>query len=202
MIQPDNLHIRPVQPSDKSAVLAFCQHTWDDEADYIADVWDLWFSDPSGHILVADLSGQPIGMTRLVQFSAAEGWWEGLRVDRAYRCQGIGSQLTAAALEVGRSLGFTTLRTCVSTTNTFMHPFVHQQGFRPLGNYAVYYTEASDNAPIALQQLGSQDCDRIWDASNRFAPQKCDRLFVVRGAKWQTLTPIILIKHKEHLEIE
>ncbi|MGG6242745.1 N-acetyltransferase family protein [Nodosilinea sp. AN01ver1] len=182
-------HIRPAQPSDKAPILTFCQHTWDDEADYIPDVWDVWFADPTGHILVADRNGQPVGMTRLVQLSDTEGWWEALRVDRAFRRQGIGHQLTQAALSLAQSLGLTTLRTCVSVTNASMHPFMKHQGFSPLGDYAVYSATASEGAPTALRLLGVDDCDRAWAAIDSFVAEERDLLFVARGAKWQTLTP-------------
>jgi len=180
-------HIRLAQPIDKAPILAFCQHTWDDEADYIPDVWDVWFADPTGHILVADINGQPVGMTRLVQLSATEGWWEGLRVDRAFRRQGIGHQLTQAALALGHSLGLSTLRTCVSVTNAQMHPFMQHQGFSPLGDYAICSAPASKSPSTVLRLLGVEDCDRAWAAINRFVAEERGLLFVIRGAKWQTL---------------
>ncbi|MEP0899624.1 GNAT family N-acetyltransferase [Nodosilinea sp. FACHB-13] len=192
MTQLNNLHIRPALPTDKPTILNFCQHTWNNETDYIASVWDLWSADLSGHILVADFNGQPIGMTRLVQLSTTEGWWEALRVDRAYRRQGIGTKLINAALDLSHSLGLTTVRACVSVANTSMHPLMNQQGFKPLGNHAVYSAEATDSAPTALKQLRPQDCERVWATINRFALEEGDRLFVVRGAKWQSLTPEIL----------
>lgn len=182
-------HIRLAQPSDKEQILAFCQHTWDDEADYIADVWDVWFADSTGHILVADHHGQPVGMTRLVQLSDTEGWWEGLRVDRAFRRQGIAHQLTQSTLSLAQSLGLTTLRTCVSVTNAPMHPFMQHQGFSPMGDYAICSAAASEGAPTALRRLGGDDCDRAWAAINSFVAEERDRLFVARGAKWQSLTP-------------
>lgn len=188
-------HIRLAQPSDKEQILAVCQHTWDDEADYIPAVWDVWFADSTGHILVADRNGQPVGMTRLVQLSDTEGWWEALRVDRAFRRQGIGHQLTQAALALGHSLGLSTLRTCVSVTNAQMHPFMQHQGFSPLDNYAVCRAAASEGAPTALRRLGEADCDRAWAAINRFIAEERDLLFVARGAKWQTLTPNNLGQH-------
>ncbi|MBD2112553.1 MULTISPECIES: GNAT family N-acetyltransferase [Cyanophyceae] len=182
-------HIRPAQPSDKAPILDFCQHTWDDETDYIPDVWDVWFAAPTGHILVADRDGQPVGMTRLVQLSDTEGWWEALRVDRTFRRQSIGHQLTQAALSLAQSLGLTTLRTCVSVTNASMHPFMQHQGFSPLGDYAVYSATASEGVPTALRLLGVDDCDRAWAAINCFIAEEWDLLLVARGAKWQTLTP-------------
>lgn len=182
-------HIRPAQPSDKAPILDFCQHTWDDEADYIPDVWDVWFADPTGYILVADINGQPVGMTRLVQLSDTEGWWEALRVDRAFRRQGIGHQLTQATLSLSQSLGLSILRTCVSVTNAPMHPFMQHQGFSPLGDYAICSAPASKSPSTVLRLLGVEDCDRAWAAINRFVAEERDLLFVARGAKWQTLTP-------------
>ncbi len=191
------IRIRPAQPSDKTAILAFCQHTWETESDYIPAVWDQWFADPSGHILVATLDGQPVGMSRVVQLSESEGWWEGLRVDRSYRRQGVGHQLTNAALEKSRSLGLNTLGTCVNVTNTPMHPFVLHRGFIPQGDYAIYSHKAIASVPTALQLLSAEDSDRIWAALTYFAPEEGDRLFVVSGAKWQTLTPTILLQRLE-----
>lgn len=192
IIPPDSLHIRPAQTSDKAQILTFCQHTWDDEVDYIPTVWDVWFADPTGYILVADRDGQPVGMTRLVQLSDIEGWWEALRVDRDFRRQGIGHQLTQSTLSLAQSLGLTTLRTCVSLTNVPMHPFMQRWGFSPLDDYAVHRAAASEGTPTALQLLGEADCDRVWAAIHRFAPTPHQRLFVIRGAKWQSLTPVYL----------
>ncbi|MBE9111298.1 GNAT family N-acetyltransferase [Nodosilinea sp. LEGE 07298] len=189
IIPLDSRHIRPAQTSDKAPILAFCQHTWDDEADYIPDVWDVWFADPTGHILVADRDGQPVGMTRLVQLSATEGWWEALRVDRDFRRQGIGHQLTQSTLSLSQSLGLTALRTCVSLTNASMHPFMQHWGFSPLDDFAVHRAAASNGAPTALRLLGEDDCDRAWAAINSFVAEERDRLFVARGAKWQSITP-------------
>lgn len=191
MIPLEKIYIRPAELGDKPAILALCQHTWDNERDYIPDVLDLWFADSSGHILVADCNGQVIGMTRLVQLSGTEGWWEGLRVDRAYRRQGIARKLTDAALELGLSLGLSILRTCVSVTNAPMHPFIQRRGFQAQGDFAVYSIEAIDSPPTTLQMLEPQDCDRIWATISPFMPNERDRLFVVRGAKWQALTPEI-----------
>lgn len=188
-------HIRSVQPSDKAPILAFCQHTWDDEADYIADVWDVWFADPTGYILVADRHGQPVGMTRLVQLSDSEGWWEALRVDRDFRRQGIGHQLTQSTLSLAQSLGLTNLRTCVSLTNASMHPFMQHWGFSPLDDYAVHRAAASEGTPTALRLLGEDDCDRAWAEILHWAPSPDQRLFVVRGAKWRTLDPAILAQY-------
>jgi GNAT superfamily N-acetyltransferase len=162
MLPSAHPHIRLVQPSDRGQILNFCQHTWEDEADYIPDVWDLWVNDPLGHILVAVLDNQPVGMTRLVQLSPTEGWWEGLRVDRDYRQQGIGSLLCQAAIDTAQSLGLSTLRTCVSVKNTLMHAFMQNRGFIPQGDYAVYQADAVVDAPSTLQALGSADLDTVW----------------------------------------
>jgi GNAT superfamily N-acetyltransferase len=185
---PDNLQICRAHPDDKAVILGFCQHTWEDEADYIPDVLDLWINDPLGHILVAVLNNQPVGMTRLVQLSPTEGWWEGLRVDRNYRQQGIGSLLCQAAIDTAQSLGLATLRTCVSVKNTLMQTFVQHRGFIPQGDYAVYQADAIADAPSSLQAFSFADLNTIWATISHLTLDNSRLLFVPKGAKWQALT--------------
>src|SRR5213082_2789620 len=58
------LEIRPAQPEDREAVLAFCQHTWE-WGDYIAFVWDEWLHDKQGVLFVATFDNQPVGIAHL-----------------------------------------------------------------------------------------------------------------------------------------
>lgn len=180
------INIRPFQATDRGTILSFCQHTWEHEEDYIPDVLEKWIANPHGHILVADLHERAVGMTRLVQLSPAEGWWEGLRVDRNYRQQGIASLLYQAAIEKAKSLSLATLRTCVSVNNTLMHTFVQHLGFNPKCDYAVYQADAITHETSALQALSSSNLDTIL-ATIPDLTLDDNRLFVPKGAKWQSL---------------
>ena len=194
MADLNNVRIRPVCPHDKAAILAFCQHSFEDEADYIPYVWDIWVAEPAGHILVAELEGCPIGMTRLVEFSKTEGWWEGLRVDRDYRKRGIGHSLFKAVIEKAKVLGLNTLRTCVGDKNNLMQSFVRHRGWVPQGDYAVYKANAINEPPTSLRLLQPKDFDPVWTALPQLNMTVHQPLFVPQGAKWQSLNKSTLAR--------
>lgn len=184
----NSVRIRAAKPSDKVAIVQICQHTWDNEDDYIPAVWDKWIADPCGHMLIADLNGHPVGMTRLVQLSPTEGWWEGLRVDCSSRFQGIGSRLAEATLKQAQLMRLATLRTCIHQSNTLMHSFVQRRGYNAIGDYGLYRATSLPQQPSVLQCLNLNDLNLIWSTLDQFDSRSLSRLFVCQGAKWQSLT--------------
>lgn len=182
----ENVIVRPAQPSDKPAVLSFCQHTWSDREDYIASVWDQWMADSTGQILVATLEDQPVAITRVVQLSEQEGWWEALRVDPQYRGQGLVRYLDPAIDRYFQAKGITTVRCCVASWNHAMPDTIKRRGYQPVACY-VEYSASAIAAPIEqLSQVQMSDFAAVWQLiqqSDGTAP-----LFVCRGAKWQTVT--------------
>src|SRR5689334_19752757 len=92
-----HIEIRPAREEDRAAVLAFCAQTWD-WGDYIEYVWDEWLRDAQGALLVATSDGTPVGITHMRILTSQEVWLEGMRVDPAYRNQGIAKALNGASL--------------------------------------------------------------------------------------------------------
>src|SRR5580765_381984 len=90
------LEVRPAQPGDRDAVLAFCAHTWSD-GDYIEYVWDDWLADDRGVLLV--------------------GLLDGMRVDPQYRREGFGRILTSRTLVAARERGASVARLITSSDN-------------------------------------------------------------------------------------
>lgn len=184
--------IRPVMPEDRSAIIEFCKHTWDHEADYIKDILDRWMQDPSGQILVADSEGQAVGMTRIAKLSETEGWWEGLRVARPYRGQGIAHSLANATLEQAKTLGLSTVRTCVNVYNVRMNSLIQRWGYTPLNQHTVYRADATSSIASTLTHLRGDRLESVWSAVQRLNPVPSNALFVRRGATWQALTKHVL----------
>ncbi|MBD1909388.1 MULTISPECIES: GNAT family N-acetyltransferase [unclassified Leptolyngbya] len=189
----NNLIVRAAQPEDKTAVLDFCQHTWADTEDYIAEVWDVWMGDPSGQILVAEFEGRAIAMTRMVQLSDQEGWWEGLRVDPQYRGRGVVRCLDPAIAHYFQSRNISTIRCCVGAWNHAMPPIIKRRGYELVGRYLIHSAEAISVETVnlkatstkPLKQLTVDDCEQAWQLIQQ---GKESPLFICRGAKWQTLT--------------
>lgn len=178
--------VRTAQPEDKSAVLSFCQHTWAHTQDYIAQVWDRWMADASGQILVAALNDRPIAITRVVQLSEREGWWEALRVDPQYRGRGLVRCLDPAIDQYFRARGISTIRCCVASWNSTVPDLIKRRGYHPVACYLEHSAPAVAASANPLRRLSASDGETAWQLLQ--PTQNPPPLFVCRGAKWQALT--------------
>lgn len=129
--------VRQARAEDREAVLAFCAHTWD-WGDYIEHVWDEWLQNPDGALLVAVAEGQPVGLLHIQMLSETEAWQEGMRVDPAYRRQGIARLMDQAASAEERRRGATVVRLLIESTNHASLSMAEQGQSRQLGAFAPY----------------------------------------------------------------
>ncbi|WP_088892346.1 GNAT family N-acetyltransferase [Leptolyngbya ohadii] len=186
MPQAHSIIVRPARSDDRTTVLNFCQHTWESQEDYIAQVWDRWMADSTGQILVAEVNGQPAAMTRVVQLSKHEGWWEALRVDPQYRGQGLVRQLDPAIDHYFQTREISTVRCCVARWNPGIPAMIGRRGYAPIANYQQHSALAVDAPLKQLTQLSESEVDTVWQFIGERQP--APPLFVSRGAKWQRLT--------------
>lgn len=133
---PD-LEVRPARPEDRESVLAFCQQTWE-WGDYLEFVWDEWLNNPQGKLFVAIKAGRPVGVTNIRMLNATEAWFEGMRVDPAFRQHGIASALFNAQLAEARQRGATTIRLITESTNTAAIHLLERSAMNRVGAYALY----------------------------------------------------------------
>jgi ribosomal protein S18 acetylase RimI-like enzyme len=140
------IEIRQARMEDRAAVLAFCEHTWE-WGDYIEHVWDEWLSNPAGQLLVALSDGQPVGLVHVVMLNATDAWQEGMRVDSAYRQQGIARRLSMEASAEAMRRGATTVRLLTASTNVASIHMVEQSHFRQVGIFVPYNATTLTEAP-------------------------------------------------------
>jgi GNAT superfamily N-acetyltransferase len=138
--------VRQARAEDREAVLAFCAHTWE-WGDYIENVWERWLSDPSGSLLVALVGKRPVGILHLQMLNATEAWQEGMRVDPAFRRQGIAHHLSLEAGAEAMRRGATTIRLLTDSTNTASIHMVEQAHWRQIGAYSIYTAEPLTSIP-------------------------------------------------------
>lgn len=132
------IRTRPARPDDRDTVLAFCARTWE-FGDYIDRVWDRWLTDPRSDLIVAvDAADRPVGLAHARLVAPAEGWLEGLRVDPERRRRGIGAHLGEAAAAAAEARGARAVRFATLTTNTPVHHFAPQIGFRRLTGFGIW----------------------------------------------------------------
>jgi GNAT superfamily N-acetyltransferase len=168
--------IRPARPEDRNAVLAFCAHTWE-WGDYIEYVWDEWLHDPQGQMFVATVDGQAVGVAHFRMLSATEAWLEGMRIDPAYRQQGLATAINNTMLAEAMKRGATVARLITESTNTAAiratgHSFMRQVGaFVPFRAMPVTTAPKSEYGMERPQLATTADIDEIVDylnASNIF----------------------------------
>jgi GNAT superfamily N-acetyltransferase len=148
-----DLEVRLAREEDREAVLAFCRQTWD-WGDYIADVWETWLHDPNSAFFVAVQDGRPVGIANLRMLNAQEAWMEGMRVDPAYRKQGVASELSCAQVAEARRRGASIVRTLTNATNSSAIRLIERARFRRVGAFAPYQATAPEATSKRTQGLG------------------------------------------------
>ena len=188
----EGLQIRVAKAEDKKAILAFCENTWEDSSDYIHIVWDQWFSQSHGVIFVALFNSIPVGMARIVLLSDHETWWEGFRVDPAYRGRGIGSLLEAKRAEFVLEKNIKISRSLVSSKNTIRNQMMLKRRRKKVACYCDYDSiSLNDNSEkiTNLIQCKSEDFDLVLNVINN--SDYCLEnyyLYDSNGLKYQKLT--------------
>jgi len=167
---PD-FEIRPARPEDREAVLAFCQQTWE-WGDYLEYVWDEWLNNPQGKLFVATKDGQSVAVANMRMLNKTEAWFEGMRVDPAFRQHGIASVLFDAQLVEAKHRGATTARLITESTNTAAIRLLERSFMHRIGAYTIYravMTTTPSKRSYALETpvlATSSDLDDIIDYLN------------------------------------
>lgn len=174
------VEIRQARPEDREAVLAFCEHTWE-WGDYIERVWERWLSEPTGHLLVALSEGKPVGMVHLQMVDETDAWQEGMRVDPAYRQQGIAWKLSLAANAEAMRRGATTTRLLTESTNTASIHLVERAFFRRVGVFAPYTATPVTNVPRSNAMLDELVLARPEDLPEIIAYLDVSNVFPTTG---------------------
>lgn len=129
MASAPDLELRPVRPSDRSAILEMVSDVWDGH-DYIPAVFDGWVSDPASRFEAAELDGQIVGLQRMRPLGPTVRWYEGLRVASSHRRLGVARTMLNAAIEEARRTGATQIR--LATGNPDAVKLFEAAGFAPL----------------------------------------------------------------------
>src|SRR5689334_10764767 len=123
----DPFTVRPARDEDRAAVLAFCAQTWD-WGDYLDWVWDDWMADPRGLFAVGTVGRRVVSVDKLTFLSPTEAFFEGLRVDPAYRGHGYAEQFEAHMLGEAARQGARVVRFLTAVDNFAVHKIAGRHG--------------------------------------------------------------------------
>ncbi|MGD1702817.1 N-acetyltransferase family protein [Dapis sp. BLCC M229] len=186
------VQVRLARAEDREPVLAFCQHTWENQSDYIHLVWDKWFAEPEGRLFVAVVNDLPVGIARVFMVSDSEAWWEGLRVDRAYRGQGIARILNSQREQFLRENNVKISRCIVRSEDKVMIGMMGRRNRSIIGHYIPHrstpISTVESPSGLVFTQLNNSDFNSAWELVNScefYGENNC--FYIGPGAKWQEL---------------
>src|SRR5512140_1990946 len=190
------LSFRPVQLEDRDRIIAFTFNTWgDNEDDYIKDVFDDWLADPRGEFTAAVLEDQVVGIAKLTAMGDDEWWFEGLRIDPAYRRRGIATEFNRYHVALAKRLGGKVIRYMTGGGNVGSQAIGARAGFDHIITYAAYLADASHE--FSLPTLLTAD---DWSALARWNDSPLMRYqHGVYRAAWSAKT---LTKAEVHRALE
>jgi GNAT superfamily N-acetyltransferase len=148
-----NLLIRQAKESDRTAVLAFTQDTFQ-WGDYIYRVFDRWLADTSGKLLVAELDGKVVGLSFVKLTKEGEVWLQGGRVEKSLRRTGIGGAMIGECLRIAKEeMHADIARVITDKTNLPPQRLLAKLGF----NLATEFTELEKKVEVAGNQNSLRD---------------------------------------------
>lgn len=193
-IDGSNFELRRVRSEDKLRVIEFTRHTWgEDHEDYIQETFDKWLHDPRGQFTAVEIDGQPVAIGRLVRIHENEYWLEGLRVDVAYRRQGIGEVMHKYHVDLARRKGAEVLRYATGADNVVSQKFGERTGFEHISDYHRCSVERS-SAFERPNLLTSDDLSTLLPWLDSRLMRDTRGLYAANW-KWMSLSPSRLQMH-------
>ena len=183
------IQFRLMRADDRHAVTTLCAQMWDGH-DYIPQVFDDWLAHPRGQFtaVIDDDRDALIGIGKLTSITERDWWIEGLRIDPAYRGQGMGRRLHAYHVDLWQQISPPTssLRLLTDHDNHIIQRFSEQAGFRLLGEVVPYRAEAI-HAPHSFRKSDTVDFSLV-ERSHYY--QTHQHLYQTQTLwRWAELTP-------------
>jgi RimJ/RimL family protein N-acetyltransferase len=196
------LKFRFAKKSDKEDVLKFCVNTFD-WGDYIDQVWDLWFSDLNGALIVAEneirhTKGSVIAVSHVSLCPNRKNiWLEGIRVNPDYRRRSIATELLSKMLSYGKLQGAKEASAIVGVNNLPSQLMMENNGFNVISKWNYYSTDkAQEFERDNVRTAAFSDIKKVWDYLKQSQIYKSSGKRYVNSWRWysfdsQTLSSII-----------
>lgn len=147
---PRHVEYRPATHDDYDAVVDFTEQTWSDleveVSDYLPDVYHDWIEGEDRRTIVADAGEEIAGIAQVVMLSSWEGWAQGMRVNPAFRGDGIGRGINDHLFEWARDQGATVVRNMVFSWNQAGLGQSRALGYEPVTEFRWLHPEPDASA--------------------------------------------------------
>jgi GNAT superfamily N-acetyltransferase len=169
--------VRQARAEDADAVAAFASATWSDRevTDYVPDVFPEWVATdgPDQRTVVLDTGGDIAGVCQGVMLTDEEAWAQGIRVNPAFRGEGVGTRLTEAVFDWARGRGATVCRNLVFSWNAAGLGQSRAVGFAPATEFRFAHPAPDPDAESDAERSGELTVEenpaavwRYWQGSD------------------------------------
>jgi GNAT superfamily N-acetyltransferase len=139
--------IRPARQDDVAVIADWTRDTFE-WGDYIADVLPDWIGEPNSAVLVAEVDGTAVGVSRCLMMSPVEAWAQGGRVHPDHRRRGIGHSIMLALLDWAHAQGARVVRGMVEDWNEIATRQLLRLDYRQTGRWVRAGRGVGENSPV------------------------------------------------------
>jgi ribosomal protein S18 acetylase RimI-like enzyme len=194
------LKIRRATKSDKEEVLRFCVNTFE-WGDYIDQVWDSWYSDQAGLLLVAEEEKYSLHNKKQSSVIAVSHvslcpnknhvWLEGIRVDPNYRHRSVATQLINKMIAYGQEKGAREASAMVTSNNFASQLMMERNGFTVISKWCYYTIDKTpkrvDKVKARSKVAALKDTEMICDYLKQSEIYKSSGQRYVNSWRWYSL---------------
>jgi ribosomal protein S18 acetylase RimI-like enzyme len=158
------MKVRAAKKEDRQEILAFCRGTFS-WGDYIDRVWDVWFSDRRGRLLVGEQEGRRIAVAHVALCPGGRSaWLEGVRVHPGFRRAKVATALLEEMLAYAGRRGARQASAIVAEDNIASQRMLEKSGFTVISRWT-YYSTGRKLGPLksAARLAGPADLPEAWD---------------------------------------
>ncbi|HZD81755.1 MAG TPA: GNAT family N-acetyltransferase [Nitrososphaeraceae archaeon] len=195
------MKIRRATKSDKEEVLRFCVDTFE-WGDYIHQVWDFWYEDQDGLLLVAEeeeeYSLQNKKQSSVIAVShvslcpnKSNVWLEGIRVNPNYRRRSVATQLLNKMIAYGQENGAREASAMVTSNNFASQLMMERNGFTIISKWNYYTIDKTpkrvDKVRTRSKVAALKDTEMICDYLKQSEIYKSSGQRYVSSWRWYSL---------------
>ena len=212
------MKIRHATKSDKEEVLRFCVNTFE-WGDYLDQVWDLWYSDRNGVLLVAEDDEEynihSKKWSSVIAVSHASlcpnnknVWLEGIRVHPNFRRRSVATQLLNTMISYGKEQGAEEASAMVAGNNIASQLMMESNGFVVISKWSYYsinkIPKRVDKVKLRSKFATFEETETVRNYLRRSEVYKSSGKTYVNSWRWYSLDLSVLedfIKHGKVLVI-
>ncbi|MBN1964109.1 MAG: GNAT family N-acetyltransferase, partial [Anaerolineae bacterium] len=165
-VQPGDLYpdlaVRPARASDRAAIEAIAVQVWDGH-DYLPQRFTAWLAEAEGLFCVATVRDRVVGTAKLSRLSPAFWWMEGLRVDPAFRRQGVAQTLQRYLVRHAHThCAPGTLAFSTASDNVAVQHLAQETGFALAASFAPFGAATAPLPTPGLKPLAADAAGQAW----------------------------------------